>query len=138
MLRLYLARYLFIHLLVGVVNERSDERVGHIAVEVDLIPMSLVHVPSSLDAAVLIAQFHRIVGLTLQYHEIGAFKVEASKYLTHEAKYQYGLVEGKRLVSKCLLQAIFADVFDVHGMIVSPKVQQKSFCPKSLADFSQS
>ena len=111
---LYLARYLFVDLLVGVVYERAYEGFGHIAVEVDLIPMLLVHVPRPLDALVAVAQVDGIVGLALEHYEIGALEVEASEYLAHKAEHEDGLVEGKSLVGVGLLQAIFADVFDVH------------------------
>ena len=111
---LYLARNLLVHLLVGVIYEVADERVGHVAIEMDLVPMPLVPMPSPLDTAVAIAQLQRIVGLTLQHHEVGALKVHTSKYLTHEAKHQSGLVKGECLVGIGLRQALFADVFDVH------------------------
>ena len=127
-----LAWYLLIYLLVGVVYERAYEGFGHIAVEVDLIPVQLVHVPRSFNALVLVAQFQRIVWLTLQHHEVGSLQVEASKYLTHEAKYQYGLVEGERFIGMGLLQAIFADVFNVHGMVVCSKSTVKIVSTKAF------
>ena len=127
-----LARYLLVDLLVGVVYERADECFGYVAVEVDLVPMLLVPVPRALDAVVLIAQFERIVGLALEHYEVGSLQVDTGKYLTHEAEHQCGLVEGECLVRMGFLQAIFADVFDVHGLIVSPKVRQKVASSKAF------
>ena len=94
----YLAWYLLIYFRVGMIYKRTYEGFGHIAVEVYLVPMLLVHVPCSFDALVAVAQVNGIVGFTFKHHEIGAFEVETSEYLTHKAKHKYGLVEGECLV----------------------------------------
>ena len=111
---LHLAWNLLVDLLVGVVYERAYEGLGHIAVEVYLVPMLLVPVPRPLDAVVAVAQLQCIVGLALQYYKIRPFKVEAGEYLAHETEHECGLVEGECLIGIRLLQAIFADVFDIH------------------------
>ena len=130
--RFYLAWYLLVHLFVRMVYKRAYEGFGHIAVEVYLVPMLLVPMPRSFDAVVAIAQLQCIVGLALQHHEVGSFQVEAGEYLTHETEHKGGLVEGECLIGIRLLQAIFADVFDVHGAEVCSKSTAKTLFVQSV------
>ena len=103
------------HLIVTMADEALNEFIGEGAVEVELVPMLLVHVPGTCNFEMSIAKREGVIGLTFQDKPLRILKVKHGEYLTSNAKYQSCIVKGEILGDVWEREAIFSDRFDVHN-----------------------
>ena len=106
---LYAARKFLDHLIITMTDEALNEFVGQCAVEVELVPMLLVHVPGSRDFGMGIAKREGVIGLALKDEPLRTFQIEHRKNLSSDAKGEGGFVEGEILGHEWERKALFSD-----------------------------
>lgn len=80
-------------------DERADEFFAEIAKEINLIPMTLVHMPCGGYLGILLAQFYGHIRIALEHKPFRSLQVYHGKNPAAYAKGQSGLIEGKVLRS---------------------------------------
>ena len=103
------------HLVITVTDEALNKFLAECSVEVELVPMLLVHVPGTCNFRIAVAQFYGVVGLALEYEPLRALQVEHRKDAPPDAKGKGGFIEGEVLGSEREGEAIFSDGFNIHG-----------------------
>ena len=97
---LYFSWQFLYHQFVAVAYEVLDEGVGEMAVEVELVPVLLVHVPCTRYLWMTLAQFYGIVRVALQHKPFGVVEVDHGKYLVSHAEGEGGLGE-REILGRC-------------------------------------
>lgn len=95
--------------------ELADKFVGQYAVEIDLVPVFLVHVPCRSDVSMCVTKFDGVVGVALEDEPFGFLQVDHREDFAHDAKGKCGLVEREILGCFRQRQAVFSYAFDVHS-----------------------
>lgn len=82
-----------VHLVPCMVDEPAEKSIINITVEPDLIPVFLVPMVSTFDAAVLFAQLNGLFRVAFHGHDVGSVKSHAGKDFSFQAKHKDGVVE---------------------------------------------
>ena len=120
-----------------------DNMVGHIAVEVDIVPRTLVHVPRRSHALVAVAQQHRLFGRRFQTAAVEHLDVHETEPLAADVKTEYIaavrlLHREKRHLLRHMRQreTIVPKLLYIHGAAIInlcfwPRSRGRPFRPKS-------
>ena len=103
------------HLVITMADEAFHKVIGKVALQEKLVPVLLVHVPSTCDFRMAVAQFYGVIGLALEHEPLRALQVEHRKDASPDAKGKGGFVEGEVLGGEREGEAIFSDGFNIHG-----------------------
>lgn len=95
-------------------DERADEFFAEIAKEINLIPMTLVHMPCGGYLGIFLTQLYGHIRIALEHKPFRSLKVYHGKYLTSYAKGQGGFIKGKVLRSMGQGQTIFSYALNIH------------------------
>lgn len=100
----------------------TDHVVRQITSGSQLIPIFFVPMPCAGNARIPLAEFQRIIRVTLQTEPVGVIKIDTCKNLIHDTECQDLIVERKIFCRIGLGQAILAYVFYIH--LFSPSSHQ--------------
>ena len=105
------------HLVITMADEALNKFLAECSVEVELVPVLLIHVPSTCNFRMAVAQFYGVIGLAFEYEPLRALQVEHREDAPPDAKCKGGFVEGEVLGGKGEGEAVCSYAFDVHGEI---------------------
>lgn len=102
------------HFREGMVDELEDERIGHVGVEVEFIPIAFVPMPGGTDAYIAVTQFDSAVGVAFHHNTIRCVQIEIGKDLIVDTEEDAFGTESRILCGQGFDQTIIAYGFDVH------------------------
>ena len=103
------------HLVITVADEVFNKFLAECSVEVELVPVLLVHVPGTCDFRMAVAQFYGVIGLAFEHEPLRALQVKHRKDAPPDAKGKSGFVKGEVLGGEREGEAVFSDGFNIHG-----------------------
>lgn len=112
--------------VVGVFDPFEDEFVGDIGLYVDGVPVFFVHVPAGGDAIVSFAEFNGFFGIAFKVDAFEPFDVGEGEYFAFDFIDECFGTEGEFFCYFWEGEAVFAELFDVHGGNLVKIMQRKS------------